>query len=92
MQSHMTFLHILQHHLPRAAIPKPGSFHCDSSLPLLLDIQTGGQRALSEIPVWGEGSQRGRQISSQSGDGSMPAITVFSGCIRAGQITYVGPG
>lgn len=47
------FLHTFQHHLPLAAIAKPGSLRCDSFLPLLLDIQTGGQRALSEIPAWG---------------------------------------
>lgn len=57
------FLHILQHHLPLAAIPKPGSFRCDSFLPLLLDIQSGGQRALSEIPEWG-GTSEDCQISS----------------------------
>lgn len=46
MQPHVTFF--LSYNLPLVAIPKRDSF-----LPLLLDIQTGGQRASSEIPAWG---------------------------------------
>lgn len=51
--------HILQPHLPLVASPKAGCLRHDSFLPLLLDIQTGGQRAWTEIAAWGWGEQRG---------------------------------
>lgn len=51
------FIHILQPHLPFVASPKAGCLRRDSFLPLLLDIQTGGQRAWTEI-ARGEGAQR----------------------------------
>lgn len=51
------FFHILQPHLPFVASPKAGCLRRDSFLPLLLDIQTGGQRAWTEI-ARGEGAKR----------------------------------
>lgn len=84
------FFHILQPHLPFVASPKAGCLRRDSFLPLLLDIQTGGQGAWTEI-AWGR-EPRGLSDKQPERDGSAPAITVLSGYIHATQIIYAGFG
>lgn len=91
VQSHMTFFHILQPHLPLVASPTAGCLGRDSFLPLLLDIQTGGQRAWTEI-AWGREPPRGLTDKQPERDwgGGMPAllcsVTIYT------QWIYVGLG